>query len=49
MLLGFVLATMPSVGSVCVAEYLDRAFLTPQDVELYLSVPVLAALPDAKN
>jgi uncharacterized protein involved in exopolysaccharide biosynthesis len=37
MLLGFVLATMLSVGSVCVAEYLDRSFHTPQDVELYLS------------
>lgn len=49
MVLGFVMATMFSAGSVCIAEYLDRSFHTPQDVELYLSVPVLAALPDAKN
>lgn len=49
MLLGFVLATMLSVSSVCIAEYMDRSFHTPQDVELYLSVPVLAALPEAKS
>ncbi len=49
MLLGLVLATMISLGSACIAEYLDRSFHTPQDVELYLSVPVFAALPEAKN
>jgi uncharacterized protein involved in exopolysaccharide biosynthesis len=49
MSLGLVLAMMISLGSVCIAEYMDRSFHTPQDVELYLSVPVFAALPDAKN
>jgi uncharacterized protein involved in exopolysaccharide biosynthesis len=47
--LGWVLATMVSVGSVCIAEYHDRSFHTPQDVEIYLSVPVLAALPEGKE
>ena len=49
MSLGLLLATMTSMAFVCTSEYLDRSFRTPQEVELYLSVPVLAVLPEAKQ
>ena len=28
-----------------ITDYVDRSFRTPDEVEIYLNVPVLAALP----
>jgi uncharacterized protein involved in exopolysaccharide biosynthesis len=42
---GFFLAICASIIVACTADYLDRSFRTPDEVEIYLNVPVLAALP----
>src|SRR6266516_1514410 len=43
--LGFVLACFVSLGLGFGLDYLDRSFRTPRVVEVYLGLPVLAALP----
>jgi len=43
-LLGFLLATLMSVGTAFVAEYADSTFRTPDEVRLYLNIPVLASM-----
>src|SRR5438876_1100397 len=43
--LGFVLACFVSLGLGFGLDYLDRSFRTPREVEVYLGLPVLAALP----
>jgi uncharacterized protein involved in exopolysaccharide biosynthesis len=49
-LLGFLLATLMSVGTAFVAEYADSTFRTPDEVRLYLNIPVLASMSSiAKN
>ena len=42
---GFLLALCASVIIAMVSDYIDRSFRTPDEVEIYLNVPVLAALP----
>jgi len=43
--LGFVLACFVSLGLGFGLDCLDRSFRTPREVEVYLGIPVLAALP----
>ena len=43
--LGFVLACFVSLGLGFGLDCLDRSFRTPREVEVYLGLPVLAALP----
>jgi capsular polysaccharide biosynthesis protein len=45
LLLGLTAATLGSVGAAFVADYLDPAFRTPQQLGECLRMPVLAALP----
>jgi uncharacterized protein involved in exopolysaccharide biosynthesis len=42
---GFVLAGLLSVGFGFFADYYDRSFRTPDEIERYLGVPLLAAMP----
>ncbi len=44
-LLGLLLAILVSIGSAFAAEYFDSSFRTPDEVEDFLSVPVLASIP----
>jgi uncharacterized protein involved in exopolysaccharide biosynthesis len=43
--LGGLLACFASIGLALTADYVDRSFRTPAEVELVLDVPVLAYLP----
>jgi uncharacterized protein involved in exopolysaccharide biosynthesis len=43
--LGFLLAVLISIAVALALEYMDRSFRTPDEVEVFLNVPVLAALP----
>ena len=45
LILGFLLALMTSVGLAFTVDYLDPSFRTPDEVERYLDVPVLASIP----
>jgi len=46
LLLGFLFASLVSLGLVLAADcFFDRSFRTPDEVEAFLHVPVLAALP----
>jgi len=45
MLVGFFLAFVISIGSALVLDYFDTSLRTADEVEAYLGVPVLAALP----
>jgi uncharacterized protein involved in exopolysaccharide biosynthesis len=45
MMIGFVLATMMSIGAGVMAEYLDPSFRTPAEVAESLGMPVLASVP----
>ncbi len=45
LVLGFFLAGMLSFGLGLVADYMDPSFRTPDEVEQYLEVPVLATIP----
>ena len=45
LLLGFLLAGMSSLGLAFTADYVDPTFRTPDEVEAYLDVPVLASIP----
>ncbi len=47
LILGFVLALLASFGSAFAVDYMDPSFRTPDEVEAYLGVPVLAAMPRA--
>ena len=50
MFFGALLATIISVGLAFASEYLDTTFRTPDEVGLFLNVPVLASLPkNGKN
>jgi uncharacterized protein involved in exopolysaccharide biosynthesis len=42
---GFLLALCASAMLALIMNYLDRSFRTPDEIEIFLSVPVLAALP----
>lgn len=42
---GGLLAVLTSLGLAFVAEYFDPSFRTPEELESWLSVPVLAAMP----
>lgn len=42
----FVLGLMVGVGIAFFIEYLDNTIKTPDDVEKYLQLPVLAVIPD---
>jgi uncharacterized protein involved in exopolysaccharide biosynthesis len=46
MFIGTLLACFTSVGLALTLDYLDRSFRTPDEVEIFLNVPVLAALPE---
>jgi uncharacterized protein involved in exopolysaccharide biosynthesis len=46
LLIGLVLASVVSGGMALGAERMNASFRTPQDVEKYLEVPVVAALPE---
>lgn len=48
-LFGMVLALSLSAGMVFTLEYLDSSFRTPAEVETFLHLPVLAALPDPNS
>ena len=49
-LVGLLLATVLSVGSAFGSEYLDSTFRTPEEVKLFLNIPVLASVPkNGKN
>jgi uncharacterized protein involved in exopolysaccharide biosynthesis len=43
-LMGALLATLMSVGTAFIAEYADSTFRTPNEVRLYLNIPVLASM-----
>ena len=45
LVLGGLLASMVSVGLAFTADYLDPSFRTPYEVEAFLDIPVLAAVP----
>jgi uncharacterized protein involved in exopolysaccharide biosynthesis len=45
LLLGFLLAGMTSLGLAFTADYVDPTFRTPEEVESYLDLQVLASLP----
>jgi uncharacterized protein involved in exopolysaccharide biosynthesis len=45
LLLGSILATAVSAGAAFVADYFDPCLRTPDEVQLLLSIPVLAAVP----
>ena len=42
---GFVIAGFLSLGCGFITDYYDRTFHTPEDIERYLGVPLLAAMP----
>jgi len=44
--IAFVLGLMVSIGIAFFIEYLDNTIKTPDDVEKYLELPVLAVIPD---
>lgn len=48
LVLGCILALIVSLGLAFAADYCDPSFRTPQEVEVFLKVPVLAALPHPK-
>jgi uncharacterized protein involved in exopolysaccharide biosynthesis len=48
LILGFVLAFLASLGLAFVVDYMDPSFRTPDEVEGYLGLPVLAATPRAQ-
>ena len=48
LILGFALALLASLGLAFVADYMDPSFRTPDEVEGYLGLPVLAATPRAE-
>ena len=43
--LGFLFAVLISIALALTVDYMDRSFRTPAEVEIFLNVPVLAALP----
>ena len=47
LILGLVLAFLVSLALAFVVDYMDPSFRTPDEVEGYLGLPVLAALPQA--
>ncbi len=47
LMLGFILALLISVGLAFVTDQVDPSFRTPEEVEGYLGVPVLASMPRA--
>ncbi len=47
-LLGLVLAVVLSLATVFVTEFFDPSFRSAREVEAYLEVPVLAALPESE-
>lgn len=46
--IAFVLALMIGVGLAFLLEYLDHTVKTPEDVEKFLELPVLGAIPDVE-
>ena len=48
LLLGLALAVLVSLGLAFVVDYMDPSFRTPDEVEGYLGLPVLAATPRAQ-
>jgi capsular polysaccharide biosynthesis protein len=46
--IAFVLALMVGVGLAFLLEYLDHTIKTPNDVEKFLELPVLGAIPDVE-
>jgi uncharacterized protein involved in exopolysaccharide biosynthesis len=48
LILGFALALFVSLGFAFVVDYMDPSFRTPDEVEGYLGLPVLAATPRAQ-
>ena len=42
---GFVIAGFLSLGCGLITDYYDRTFHTPEDIERYLGIPLLAAMP----
>jgi len=48
LILGFVLAFLASLGLAFIVDYMDPSFRTPDEVEGYLGLPVLAATPRAQ-
>ena len=45
LLFGAVFAGLVSIGLACAADYLDPSFRTPDEVEAFLGLPVLASMP----
>lgn len=45
LILGFLLATLVSLGLAFIVDYMDPSFRTPDEVEAYLGVPVIASFP----
>jgi uncharacterized protein involved in exopolysaccharide biosynthesis len=45
LMIGALFAALVSVGLACAADYLDPSFRTPDEVEAFLGVPVLASIP----
>ena len=43
--LGLLFAVLASIALALTADFMDRSFRTPDEVEIFLDVPVLAALP----
>src|SRR5439155_21864703 len=43
--LGLMLALLASVAIALTAEYMDRSFRTPDEVEMFLNILVVAAVP----
>jgi len=49
LLAGLAVGLFGAVGLAMAAEYLDRSFITPEDVEKKLGLPALAAVPRLKR
>jgi uncharacterized protein involved in exopolysaccharide biosynthesis len=48
-LLGMILAGMISIGLAFASDYCDPSFRTPEELEGFLDVPVLAAIPETNS
>ena len=48
-LFGLLVATLISVGLAFGSEYLDSTFRIPDELESFLNIPVLAAMPRTGN
>ncbi len=49
LLLGLIIGLMSGIGASLLVEFLDNTFKTPEDIEEYLRLPMLGAVPRIKD